>query len=154
MIASVRRNSRIAYLKARDQAAAATSSAQAAYATLTDKLIDSWTESDLKEFLDKNGVPIPQGTKLNELRAIVRKNRAEILGDTASATAASAFGAATTKAGNLYAQATDSASLALQDAFNQATNTWSDSRLKSYLDARGIVCNPQSLLGVAPVYHC
>lgn len=138
LIAAVRRNSRVAYLKAQEQASSASTSAQAAYATLTDKLIDAWTESDLKEFLDKNSVPIPQGTKTNELRALVRKHRAEILGDTVSATAASAFGAATSQAGNQYAKATDSAELIAQEAFNNAVNSWSESRLKAYLDARGI----------------
>lgn len=75
---------------------------------------------------------------MNELRALVRKHRAEFLGDTVSGTAASAYGAATSKAGNQYAKATDDASLAAQDAFYKAVDTWSDSRLKSYLDARGV----------------
>jgi hypothetical protein len=52
----VRRNSRLAYLKAQDQAASASASANAAYATLTDKIIDAWGESQLKEFADKNGI--------------------------------------------------------------------------------------------------
>lgn len=138
LIASVRRNSRIAYLKAQDQAASASASANAAYATLTDKIIDAWSESQLKEFADKNGINVPQGTKTNELRALVRKRRAALLGDTVGATAASAFGAATSKAGNQYAQATNDASLAAQEAFDKAVSTWSDSRLKAYLDARGI----------------
>ncbi|KAM5354362.1 hypothetical protein ACJ41O_001011 [Fusarium nematophilum] len=138
LIASVRRNSRLAYLKAQDQAASATASAQAAYATLTDMIIDAWSESQLKEFCDKNGIAVPQGTKLNELRALVRKNRAQILGDNVAGSASSAFGAATSNARNEYAKATDSASLAAQDAFNQAVSTWSDSRLKAYLDARGV----------------
>ncbi|UZP35663.1 hypothetical protein NXS19_003479 [Fusarium pseudograminearum] len=138
LIASVRRNSRLAYLKAQDQAASATASAQGAYATLTDMIIDAWSESQLKEFCDKNGIAVPQGTKANELRALVRKNRADILGDNLSASAASAFGAATSNAQNQYAKASDSASLAAQDAFNQALGTWSDTRLKSYLDARGV----------------
>lgn len=55
-----------------------------------------------------------------------------------SASAASAYGAATSNAGNAYAQATDKASLAAQEAFNEAVNTWSESRLKGYLDARGV----------------
>jgi rRNA-processing protein FCF1 len=138
LIAAVRRNSRLAYLKAQDQAASASASANAAYATLTDKLIDAWGESQLKEFADKNGINVPQGSKTNELRALVRKHRAQILGDSYSASAASAFGAATSNAGNQYAKATDSASLAAQEAFNDAVGTWSDSRLKSYLDSRGI----------------
>lgn len=138
LIASVRRNSRLAYLQAQDKSASATASAQKAYATLTDMIIDAWSESQLKDFCDKNGIAVPQGTKSNELRALVRKNRADILGDNVSAKAASAFGAATSNAQNQYAKATDSASLAAQDAFNTASDSWSDSRLKSYLDARGV----------------
>jgi hypothetical protein len=68
----------------------------------------------------------------------VRKHRAEILGDTVSASGASAYGAATSKVGNQYAQATGKASLASQEAFNSAVGTWSESRLKAYLDARGV----------------
>jgi hypothetical protein len=88
--------------------------------------------------MSPNNVQVPQGSKVNELRALVRKHKAEILGNTYSASAASAFGAATSKAGNQYAQATDSASLAAQEAFNEAVGTWSESRLKAYLDARGV----------------
>ena len=55
-----------------------------------------------------------------------------------SDSATSAFGAATSKAGNQYAKATNDASLAAQEAFNEAIDAWSDSRLKAYLDARGI----------------
>ncbi|KAK7398370.1 hypothetical protein QQX98_012264 [Neonectria punicea] len=138
LIASVRRNSRLAYLRAQDQAASATASAQAAYATLTDMIIDAWGESQLKEFCDKNGISVPQGTKATELRALVRKNRASILGDDVAGQASSAFGAATSNAQNQYAKATDSASLAAQDIFNKAVSAWSDTRLKAYLDARGI----------------
>ncbi|PNY24778.1 Stress response protein ish1 [Tolypocladium capitatum] len=136
LIASVRRNSRIAYLRAQGKTASA--SARAAYATLTDMMIDAWGESQLKDFCDKNGIPVPQGTRANELRAVIRKHRAQILESTAGASAASAFGAATSNAGNQYAEATDSAFLAAQDAFNQAMGAWSESRLKAYLDARGV----------------
>ncbi|KAJ6445516.1 stress response protein (Ish1) [Purpureocillium lavendulum] len=128
----------LAYLNAQSQAASASASAQAAYATLTDMIIDAWSESQLKDFADKNGIPVPQGTRVNELRALLRKHRAEFLGDTVGASAKSAFGAATSNARNEYAKATDSASLAAQDAFNQAVGLWSESRLKAYLDARGV----------------
>ncbi|KAI0025361.1 hypothetical protein F4780DRAFT_720706 [Xylariomycetidae sp. FL0641] len=138
LIAAVRRNSRLAYLRMQDQAATASASANAAYATLTDKLIDAWGESQLKEFCDKNGINVPQGTKTNELRALVRKHRSELLGDSISASAASAYGAATSSAGNQYAKATSDASLAAQEAFDKAVGTWSESKLKSYLDARGV----------------
>ncbi|KAI3331779.1 hypothetical protein HD806DRAFT_169370 [Xylariaceae sp. AK1471] len=138
LIAAVRRNARLAYLKSQDQMASASASANSAYATLTDKIIDAWSDSQLKEFCDKNGINVPQGTKINELRALVRKHRAELLGDTLSGTAASAFGAATSKAGNQYAKATNDVSLAAKEAFDTVVGTWSDSRLKAYLDARGV----------------
>ncbi|KAK8044354.1 hypothetical protein PG993_004378 [Apiospora rasikravindrae] len=138
LIASVRRNSRLAYLKSQDTAASASASANAAYATLTDKLIDAWGETQLKEFCDKNGIPVPQGSKINELRALVRKHRAEILGDNVANSAASAYGAATSKAGNQYAKATDAAGETAEDAFDAAVGTWTASRLKAYLDARGV----------------
>ncbi|KAK4035133.1 hypothetical protein C8A01DRAFT_38407 [Parachaetomium inaequale] len=138
LIASVRRNSRLAYLRMQEQTESSKKAAQDAYAVLTDKLIDSWGESQLKEFCDKNGITVPQGTKLNQLRALVRKHRAEIMGDTVSGTAASAFGAATSNVGSAAAKATDTASQAARDAFDKAINTWSDTRLKGYLDARGV----------------
>jgi len=139
-----------------EQSAQAQASTKAAYDSLTDKIIDAWSESQLKEFCDKNGIngrphtsllglsvtnrkAVPQGTKVNHLRALVRKHRAELLGDTVSATAASAFGAATSNVGSGYAKATDSASQATEAAFNKAVDTWSESRLKGYLDARGVV---------------
>ncbi|PSR80012.1 hypothetical protein BD289DRAFT_374742 [Coniella lustricola] len=138
LIATVRRNSRLAYLKSQDQLSSATASAQNAYSTLTDMVIDAWSESQLKEFADKNGIPVPQGTKPNELRALIRKHKADFLGDNVKASATSAFGAATSKVGNQYSKATDDASLAAQDAFYKAVETWSESRLKSYLDYRGV----------------
>jgi hypothetical protein len=36
--------------------ASASASANAAYGTLTNKIIDAWSESQLKEFCDKNGI--------------------------------------------------------------------------------------------------
>ncbi|KXH53128.1 hypothetical protein CNYM01_01849 [Colletotrichum nymphaeae SA-01] len=138
LIASVRRNSRLASLKAQEQAASASASAQQAYATLTDMVIDAWSESQLKEFADKNGIPVPQGTKANELRALVRKHRADFLNSNIAGKANSAFGAATSNVNQAVAKATDAASNAATEAFNEAVGTWSESRLKGYLDSRGV----------------
>lgn len=134
LVASVRRNSRLAYLKYQEQLASASASANAVY----DTLLDTWGESQLLEFADKNGIKVPHNSKAQEIRALIRKHRAEFLGDTLSASAASGFGAATSKAGNQYAKATDDASLASQEAFGKVVNTWSNSKLKDYLDARGV----------------
>ncbi|TVY83192.1 Meiotic sister chromatid recombination protein [Lachnellula suecica] len=143
LIASVRRNARVASLKMADLQASASKSAEAATQTLSDKLLDSWSDSQIKEWADKNGIKVPQGSKRNELLAIARKHRAQLTGDNVSYSAKSAFGAATTAAGNQYAKATDDASLKADDLFNSAIGTWSESRLKAYLDARGVPV-PQS----------
>ncbi len=122
----------------KESAAAASSSAAAAQQSLSDALLDSWSDSQIKEWADKNGIKVPQGSKRNELIALARKHRAQLVGDNPSSSASSAFGAATTKANNEFAKATDDAQLKGEDAFNQAVGTWSDSRLKAYLDARGV----------------
>lgn len=88
--------------------------------------------------LDKNGIKVPQGSKRNELVALARKHRAQLTGDNVSYSASSVFGAATSKAGNEYAKATTNAQLKTQDAFDAAVGAWSDSRIKAYLDSRGV----------------
>ncbi|KPI43679.1 Meiotic sister chromatid recombination protein 1 [Cyphellophora attinorum] len=141
LIASVRRNSRLASLSFQSAASSASASAESAQASLSDALFDAWSDSKLKEFLDSHGVPVPQGSKKNELIALARKHRAQLTGNEASSVssgAASAYGAATSSAGNAYAKATDSASAAADDAFYSVVDTWGESRLKAFLDARGV----------------
>ena len=152
LISHVRRNSRLASLNMQAAASSASASyssgvsvasmsASSAQASLTDALFDAWSDSKLKAFLDSHGVPVPQGSKKNELLALARKHRASLVGNDApsvSGSGASAFGAATSRAGNEYAKATDDASLAAEDAFNAAVDTWSESRLKAFLDSRGV----------------
>jgi hypothetical protein len=72
---------------------------------------------------------VPQGSKRNELLAIARKHRAQLTGSNAADSAKSAFGAATSSAGNQYAKATDDAQLKAEDAFNTAVGTWSEVRI-------------------------
>lgn len=117
LIATVRRNSRIASLNAQHVAAQVSASAEAAKETLTEKLLDSWSDSQIKEWCDKNGIKVPQGSTRNELVAIARKNSAKL----ASATdeAASTIGAATSSAGNQFAKASDDAKLKASDLGNQ-----------------------------------
>lgn len=38
-----------------------------------DTTFDTWTHSDLKAYLDSYGIPVPQGTKTEELKAMVRR---------------------------------------------------------------------------------
>lgn len=136
LIASVRRNARLASLKEEGIRAQASSSAAAAQSSLTDALFDAWSDSDFKKFFDEHNIKVPQGSKHNELVALARKHRSLLVEPSASAT--SAFGAATSQAGNEYARATDDAQLKKEDAFNTAIKSWSDSRLKGFLDSRGV----------------
>ncbi|KAJ5601522.1 hypothetical protein N7510_011056 [Penicillium lagena] len=140
LIASVRRNARLTSLQARAIAASAVSSAEAAQSSLSEALFNAWSDSELKKFLDEHGVKVPQGSKRNELIALARKHRSLVLekASKASTEAEEILGAATTRAGNEYARATDDARLKAEDQFNNAIQTWSDSRLKAFLDARGV----------------
>jgi hypothetical protein len=145
LIASVRRNSRLASLNMKAAASSASSSAAAAQESLSDALFGAWSDSKLKEWFDENGIKAPQGSKRNELIALARKHRKQLCesGSSVSFSAASAYSGATSKAGNEYAKATDDAQLKADDAFDSVLDTWSDSRLKSFLDARGVPV-PQS----------
>ncbi|RAL15530.1 double-strand break repair enhancer MSC1 [Aspergillus homomorphus CBS 101889] len=148
LIATVRRNARLAGLQAKSIAASASASADKAQATLSEALFSAWSDSELKKFLDEHGVKVPQGSKRNELIALARKHRASLVSQasTAAATASASLsstateviGAATTKAGNEYARATDAAQYKGQEAFDSLVESWSESRLKAYLDARGV----------------
>ena len=107
LIANLRRQSRLASQNAQGVYAQASASAAAAQQSLSDALLDSWSDSQIKEWADKNGVKVPQGSKRNELIALARKHRARLYGDSASATAASAYGAATSNVNSAAAEATD-----------------------------------------------
>ncbi|KAJ5561345.1 Stress-responsive protein Ish1 [Penicillium sp. DV-2018c] len=155
LIASVRRNSRIASYQSKNILASASAEAEAAKESLSEQLFSAWSDSKLKEFLDEHDVKVPQGSKRNELIALARKNRHYLAGQVSSASSAAssaagdaygaatakageAYGAATTKAGNQYARATDEARLKAEDGFQAALKTWSDSHLKAFLDARSV----------------
>ncbi|EGC40955.1 conserved hypothetical protein [Histoplasma capsulatum var. duboisii H88] len=137
LVASVRRNARLASIQSRQAAASASSSAEAAQKSLSEALFNAWSESEFKEFFDKHGIKVPQGSRRNELIALARKHRASLL-QKPTASVTHAYGAATSKAGNEFARATEDVRLRAADMFNSAISQWSDSRLKAYLDARGV----------------
>ena len=122
----------------KEAAASASSSAKAAKESLSDVVFDAWSDTQIKDWADKNGIKVPQGSKRNELLALAKKHRASLTGDNVLSSGSSAFNAATTKAGNEFAKATDDATLKSQETFDNAIGTWSDSRLKAFLDARGV----------------
>ncbi len=106
-------------------------------------VFDTWSDSRIKEWADKNGIKVPQGSTRNELLALARKNKASLTGEDLTNSVGSAYGAATSKVGEQAARATDTVKETAEDAFYGAIGTWSDSRLKAFLDARGVPV-PQS----------
>lgn len=124
-------------------ASSASSAAGSAKDSVNDAVFDTWSDSRIKEWADKNGIKVPQGSTRNELLALARKNRKYLSDQDLSGSAASAYGAATSKVGNTAAKVTDDVKMKAEDLFNSAIGTWSDSRLKAFLDARGVPV-PQS----------
>jgi len=70
---------------AQEQYASASKSGGSAYASVTsylasatdaakDNTFDTWSASDLKSYLDSYGVPTYQGSTVNELRAMAKRN--------------------------------------------------------------------------------
>lgn len=53
--------------------ASATSFLTKATDTTKAGLFDTWSESELKAYLDSYGIPAPQGSEINELRALARR---------------------------------------------------------------------------------
>jgi len=138
LIAQVRRNSRIASLKLQEAQASASKSAAAAKESISDQIFESWSDSVIKKWCDKNGINVPQGSTRNELLALARRNKAYLSDDTISASMSAYYKSATNTAASAYSQATDSVSAVTQDVFDKAVETWSDTRLKAYLDSRGV----------------
>lgn len=95
-------------------------SAAGATQSLSDALLDAWSDSQIKEWCDKNGIKVPQGSKRNELIALARRNWAKVYGGDAASSASSYYGAATSNAGNQFAKATDDASLYANQLYDQA----------------------------------
>jgi len=122
LIASVRRNSRVASNNLASWSSSLASSAAAATQSLSDALFDTYSDSELKKWADERSLKVPQGSKRNELLAFVRRNNARLNSEASSVSgsAVSAFGAATSSAGNEYAKASNDAALqfeGVQSAF-------------------------------------
>ncbi|KAK0281863.1 hypothetical protein LTR35_002950 [Friedmanniomyces endolithicus] len=122
LIATIRRNSKTASDYASSQAASMSKSASSAQQSLSNQLLDSWSDTKLKEFLDKNNINVPQGSKRNELVALARKNYAKLSGDNVASSASSFFGAASTSAGNTFNQATADAYGAFRSYYDYFAN--------------------------------
>ncbi|KAK5125760.1 hypothetical protein LTR85_012036 [Meristemomyces frigidus] len=124
LIASVRRNSKIASDKASSTYASASKSAAGAQQSLSNALLDSWSDSQIKEWADKQGIKVPQGSKRNELIALARKHSASLTGGNVASSASGYFHGATTSAGNTFAQATDDAYSKVRGYYDWALNNF------------------------------
>jgi len=113
LIATVRRNSRVASNNLAAWSSSLSSTAASATQSISDAVFDTWSDSQLKKWADERGVKVPQGSKRNELIALLRRRNSELNAEASrlSASAASAYGAATSSAGNQYAKATDDAAV-------------------------------------------
>ncbi|KAF2665548.1 hypothetical protein BT63DRAFT_459128 [Microthyrium microscopicum] len=109
LIASVRRNSRTASNNLSAWSSSLSSTASSATQAVSDAVFDTWSDSQLKKWADEKGLKVPQGSKRNEVLAVVRRQNA-LLNSEASkmaASASSAYGAATSSASNQYARASN-----------------------------------------------
>ncbi|KAI5858580.1 putative MSC1 protein [Tricharina praecox] len=131
LIAAVRRNSRLASVKAAKDK-------ESTKKSVSDAVFNSWSDSKLKEFLDTHNVKVPQGSTRNELIALARRNKAYYSGESAASSISSAASAATSVVGDKASKATDTANYYGQVAFDKVIEQWSDTRLKAYLDSRGV----------------
>jgi len=127
LIASVRRNSRVASNNLAAWSSSLSSSAAAATESISDALFETYSDSQLKKWADEKGLKIPQGSKRNEVLAVIRRHRAQLNSEASSASksAVSAYGAATSSAGNEYAQASADAQLKFADV-QSAFYNWLD----------------------------
>merc|ERR1712032_1542839 len=85
-------------------------SANQAYGNVRDWIFDSWTDSQLKAFADKHGIPVPQPRERDSLLRAVREN---------------------------YQSAANKISENAQYPGDWLYESWSDSDLKSWFDERG-----------------
>jgi hypothetical protein len=130
--------------------------AQQAFTNIKGDVFDTWDESQLRQFLLKQGIVAPKGSKeylvlLAKAKYNSYRNVASSFASQASATAstmmygdtsyetsksASSLVASATSA---VAQATKDAFRALDDAKDYVYSTWSDSQLRSYLEKKGVL---------------
>jgi hypothetical protein len=118
LAAAVRRNSRSASVALAAWSAAVASAAAAATQGVADAAFDAWSDGELKRWADERGIGVPQGSRRNEVVALLRRHNAILHREAGRAyeSAASAYGAATSSAGNERARATDGAALRFRKA--------------------------------------
>ncbi|KIL60731.1 hypothetical protein M378DRAFT_13978 [Amanita muscaria Koide BX008] len=132
------------------------SSAQQAFSDIRDDVFDKWDESQLRQFLLRQGIVAPKGPR--EHLVLLAKAKYQSYKDAASSFASQASASASTlvygetphqmskSASSLMASATSAMAQATKDAFRALDDTkdyiystWSDSQLRSYLEKKGVL---------------
>lgn len=122
-------------------------SAQQAFTDIREDIFDKWDESQLRQFLLRQGIVAPKGPRehlvlLAKARYSSFRNAANSLASRTSATAsvlgesASSLASSATAA---MAQSTKDAFRVLDDTRDYIFSSWSDSQLRSYLEKKGWV---------------
>ena len=120
-------------------------SAQQAFADIRGDVFDKWDESELRQFLLRQGIVAPKGprehlvllakAKYNSYRKAAG-SFASRTRETASVVSESASGL-TSSATSAVAQSTRDAFRALDDTRDYVYSSWSDNQLRSYLEKKG-----------------
>jgi Putative nuclear envelope organisation protein len=114
-------------------------SAQKSFADIRDASFDKWDESSLREFLLEQGIVAPKGTK--EQLVLLAKQKYSAYTNAASSLSSRATDTAhqmTQSLSSITAQASTDAARALDDSKDYVYSTWDDSKLRSYLESKGV----------------
>lgn len=103
-----------------------------------DTVFDTWSESQLKSWLEAKGIAISSATpSKNELLKLARHHRSLLKQDLDSTT--SGVKDSYNKIIDSASNTKDTVTSRSAEIFKAATDSWSDSRLKEFLQARGII---------------
>lgn len=106
---------------------------------IKDDVFNSWSNSQLKAFADLHGLDVPQTSKKSEVERFARRNKKLLQDDINHYTRKAAEDSKSylNKANAQFSQAS-------KDFFDSSVKLWSDSRLKQFLDARGVHVGPKT----------
>ncbi|KAI5294487.1 hypothetical protein KEM52_003907 [Ascosphaera acerosa] len=136
MIAAVRRVGFLASKKYDEKYSQAASAAKSAKDGISDAALQKWSDADLRRFFEQHGIKVPHGYSRDQIMGMVEKYR-HLFTASASAAMASATSYVADMTGTA-AHATGAAEAEADRKFQQASQLWSDMRLKEYLAARDV----------------
>lgn len=113
---------------------------------IRDDVFNNWSASQLKAWADSHGLQAPQPSKTDEVVRFARRNKKLLQDDINEYTKRASENATPyiNKASDQISQTSKDVSQAGRDFFDASVAKWSDSRLKGFLDARGIQIGPKT----------